>query len=94
MDGVRYTEYELLLRPGAKLFLYTDGLPEAMNTANELFGTERSLRALNAAADRDARGILEHVRREVDLFVGAAAQFDDLTMMCVEYYGPEEARQA
>ena len=94
LDGVRYKEYTLQLRPGAKLFLYTDGLPEATNAASELFGTERSLRALNAAAGKDARGILEHVRREVDLFVGAAAQFDDLTMMCVEYYGPEEVRQA
>ena len=94
LDGVRYKEYELQLKPGAKLFLYTDGLPEAMNAAGELFGTERSLRALNAAADRDAQSILKHVRREVDHFVGAAPQFDDMTMMCVEYYGKEEVRQA
>jgi serine phosphatase RsbU (regulator of sigma subunit) len=94
LDGVRYKEYELQLKPGAKLFLYTDGLPEATNAAGELFGTERSLRALNAAADRDAQSILKHVRREVDHFVGAAPQFDDMTMMCVEYYGKEEVRQA
>ena len=87
MEGLRYTEYELTLTPGAKLFLYTDGVPEATNGQNELFGTERMLRALNVDPDASPDEILRHVREAVDGFVLDAEQFDDLTMLCVEYKG-------
>ena len=88
MEGIRYKDYELQLSPGAKLFLYTDGVPEATDAENRLFGAERMLRALNANADSNAGSILRQVRSAVDDFVQEAEQFDDLTMMCVEYFGP------
>ena len=90
MDGMKYKEYELLMEPGAKLFVYTDGVPEAANAGNELFGTERMIDALNAAPDAAPIDILKNVRKAVDCFVLNAEQFDDLTMLCLEYKGPQE----
>ena len=87
MDGVRYREYEMTLEPGAKLFLYTDGVPEATSADTELFGTERMLAALNAEPDAPPARVLENVRAAVDAFVKNAEQFDDLTMLCMEYNG-------
>ncbi len=90
LPGTKYKEYELRLEPGAKLFLYTDGVPEATDADNNLFGTERMLAALNDSADGTPGEILRGVRRAVDGFVKEAEQFDDLTMMCLTYHGPEE----
>ena len=87
MEGMRYKEYELTLTPGSRLFLYTDGVPEATNAKNELFGTDRMLEALNEAPDAAPEMILKNVRKAVDGFVKDAEQFDDLTMLCVEYKG-------
>ena len=92
LDSVRYRECEIRLQPGDKIFLYTDGVPEATNADEELFGTDRMLDALNEDAQAAPREILSHVRRAVDAFVGDAMQFDDLTMMCLEYKGPEGGR--
>ena len=91
MDGMRYREYELQLSPGARLFLYTDGVPEANNAENELFGTERMLAALNADTAASPTDMLNNVRRAVDGFVKDAEQFDDLTMLGFEYKGGEQA---
>ena len=89
MSGVRYRPYELQLTPGAKLFVYTDGVPEATNAQNELFGTDRMIAALNEDASAGPEDILKNVRRSVDDFVQEAEQFDDLTMLCLEYKGPQ-----
>ena len=89
MDGVKYREYELRLTPGSKLFLYTDGVPEATDANKELFGTERMLEALNSDPNAAPELILRNVRAAVDAFVRDAEQFDDLTMLCVEYRGPQ-----
>ena len=92
MEFAKYKEYELQLQPGDKLFVYTDGVPEATNAGNAMFGTERMLAALNGDADGTPEELLKAVRRAVDGFVQGAEQFDDLTMLCVEYKGgePEE----
>ena len=90
MDGVKYKEYELMLEPGAKLFLYTDGVPEATSAEKELFGTERMLAALNGDVSASTVQILKNVRSAVDGFVKEAEQFDDLTMLCFEYNGKTE----
>ena len=87
--NMKYTDYELQMKPGSKLFVYTDGVPEAMNEENELFGMERTLSAVNINADSSADIILKTVESEVRKFVGNAEQFDDLTMLCVEYFGAE-----
>ena len=87
---MKYTDYELTLKPGSKLFIYTDGVPEATNGSNEMFGMERTLDALNRAKDGQPRDILKEVDRSVNDFVGDAEQFDDLTMLCLEYHGGEQ----
>ncbi len=87
MDGVRYKEYELQLQPGARLFLYTDGVPEASNAENELFGTDRMLAALRENPGAAPKDMLTNVRSAVDAFVKDAEQFDDITMLGFEYMG-------
>ena len=79
----KYTEYELELKKGATLFVYTDGVPEATNGENELFKTERMLEALNKEPSAVPEKILENVHTAVNGFVGKAPQFDDLTMLAV-----------
>ncbi|MBR7092088.1 MAG: PP2C family protein-serine/threonine phosphatase [Clostridia bacterium] len=85
MDGLRYKEYELMLEPGAKLFLYTDGVPEATDAQGQMFGTENMLAALNQNVDAAPDQLLKNVRAAVDGFVKEAEQFDDLTMLCLQY---------
>ena len=92
MDGVNYRDYTLDLAPGDKLFVYTDGVPEATDAKQQLFGSERMLAALNRAPSAGPEQILQNVRRELDCFVGEAEQFDDLTMLCLEYRGAEHRR--
>ena len=87
MDGVKYKEYRMQLEPGDKLFFYTDGVPEATDADKELFGTERLLDALNRDPASSPERLLKNVRAAVDGFVGDAEQFDDLTMMCMQYFG-------
>ena len=87
MEGMRYKDYELQLSPGDKLFLYTDGVAEATDPENVLFGTERMLEALNTEPEAGPEQLLKNVRAAVDGFVREAPQFDDLTMLCLEYSG-------
>ena len=90
MDGVRFREYEMTLEKGAKLFLYTDGVAEATNAQEELFGTDRMIEALRTAEDKSPKEILAAVDSAIDAFVADAPQFDDLTMLCIEYNGEAE----
>ena len=71
------------------LFFYTDGVPEATNARQELFATDRMLSALNKHPEASPQDVLENMRHAVDGFVQDAEQFDDLTMLCLEYKGPE-----
>ena len=87
IDGARYKEYEIMLEKGTKLFQYTDGIPEATNTDDEMFGMERMIEALNEGPDATPEELLVNVREAVRVFVGDAQQFDDMTMLCVEYKG-------
>ena len=90
LDGVKYKEYELQLSPGARVFVYTDGVAEATNVENELFGTDRMIKALNTNPGAKAQEILGNVKNAVDGFVKDAEQFDDLTMLCMEYTGIDD----
>ncbi len=91
MEGVKYHDYELQLHPGDKIFLYTDGVPEATDSEDELFGLERMCAALNITPDGRPPEILTNVRTAIDSFVKDAEQFDDLTMLCLEYKGPSDS---
>ena len=84
MSGVRYSNYVLQLSPGEKLFVYTDGVPEATNAEEQMFTIRRMLDVLNACKEAPPEGVLDGIHRSVDEFVGDADQFDDLTMLCVE----------
>ena len=88
MEGIRYKEYVLQMSPGDKLFVYTDGVPEATAAGGEMFGVERMVVTLNSCANGSPDDIIRKVRSDVDAFVGDAEQFDDMTMMCLEYKGP------
>ena len=87
MEGAKYKEYDLQLEKGDKFFVYTDGVPEATNANEELYGTDRMIEALNSDTTADTKEVLRIVRASVDAFVGGAEQFDDLTMLCLEYKG-------
>ena len=87
MEDARYLEYELQLKPGSKIFLYTDGVPEATDVENHMFGTKRMIQTLNETPDSAPKILLENMQRAVDEFVKDAEQFDDLTMMCLSYNG-------
>ena len=85
----RYQNREFELHPGDSIFVYTDGVPEAQAGNKEMFGTERLVTALNGCRDCRPDEILRSVECAVNVFVGDAEQFDDLTMMCLEYRGSE-----
>ena len=87
MSGTVYTDYELKLKPGSKLFLYTDGVPEATDAEKELFGADRMLSALNAHLSFGPEHTLRAVSSAVEDFAEGAEQFDDITMLSVEYFG-------
>ena len=86
MSGISYKEYEVHLEPGSKLFVYTDGVPEATDANEDMFGTDRMVEALNTDPSAPPEKILENVRTAVNEFVKDAEQFDDLTMLCLEYH--------
>lgn len=88
MEGIRFREHAFELHPGDSLYVYTDGVTEATNKSNALFGEERTLNALNRNLSSDAKETLITVKNEIDAFVGDAVQFDDITMLCIDYFGP------
>ena len=89
--GMEYAEYELTMEKGSKLFVSTDGVPEATDAEDKLFGKDRMLAALNENPDGTPAELLLNVRRAVDRFVKDAEQFDDLTMLCIEYKGTAQS---
>ena len=90
VKGVEYWQYELDLKPGSKIFLYTDGVVEAINREEKMYGTDRLIEVLNEDKNSSPSELLGRVRRSVDSFCGGVDQFDDLTMLCLEYKGSED----
>lgn len=98
--GVRknrqYEEYEIWMSPGDKIFLYTDGVHEATNENGEMYGMERMLASLNEYKEKSLNELLTYVKNDVELFVGEAVQFDDMTMMGMElkeFYSGDNANE-
>ena len=85
IEGMKYEEYEIALDPGSVLFVFTDGVVEATNKSEELFGKQRMLDALNRAKDLPPKSLLSEILGSVNAFVGRAEQFDELTMLCLKY---------
>ncbi|WP_243418908.1 PP2C family protein-serine/threonine phosphatase [Pseudoflavonifractor capillosus] len=90
MEGVRYRENTLQLEPGDRLYLYTDGVTEATNSREELFGDERLQNALNEYMDLPVEQFLPKIKECIDAFVGGADQFDDITMLALDYQSKGE----
>ena len=88
MDGLTFKKQEITFSPGDRLFLYTDGVTEALNEAKELYGEERLLEALNhTEANPTLEELLAAVRKSLDAHVGQAEQSDDITMLALAYNG-------
>ena len=83
-----YKEYEMDLEPGTVIFVYTDGVPEAKNAENKMYGLDATVDALNKEVDADVETLVKNVQGSVSDFVKDAEQFDDLTALCIEYCGP------
>ena len=90
MEGMHFREHEFELHPGDILYVYTDGVPEATNADKELFGTDRMLDALNRNKNVQLEELLGEVKKSIDAFVGAAPQFDDITMLGFTFWGKAE----
>lgn len=90
MEGMKYRAGTMTLDVGDKIFQYTDGVTEATNINNELYGMERLCKILNARKNNTPIEILESVKADIDEFVGEASQFDDITMLCLEYKAKTE----
>ena len=88
MEGIRFREHEFEMHPGDSIYVYTDGVAEATDAREELFGTERMLKALNRDPGATPEVLLRTVKEEIDTFVGDAPQFDDITMLGLTWFGP------
>ncbi len=88
-ENSRYRDYEIQFEPGDTLFVYTDGVTEAANVDKELFKTSRMVEALNRHTTEACEPLLREMQKEIQSFVKDAAQFDDITMLALTYYGQE-----
>ena len=89
MEGIKYTKNNFVMKPGDKLFIYTDGVPEATNASDSMYGMKRLETTLASHANDNLRDLFKSIRFDVDSFVGSAPQFDDLTMLGFCYFGKE-----
>ncbi len=83
MEGIKYRKAEIQLSPGDRIYLYTDGVTEATDKDDRLYGEDRLLNLLNSLSENelDVRPICDAVKGDIDRFVGDAPQFDDITMV-------------
>lgn len=86
MEGAKAREYEIELKPGDKLFVYTDGIPEAINEDVDQYGTDRLVQEINTVKDKSFTRILPYLSDSVARFRGDAEQFDDITMLGFEFF--------
>ena len=82
MKGMDFPQHTFRLGAGDRLFVFTDGVPEAQNSSSEQFGTDRMLKVLNENRNEDPAGLMAAVAKAVDEFQGEADQFDDMTILC------------
>ena len=90
IEGMKFKEHEFKLNPGDSVFVYTDGVAEAINGRKELFGPERMLEVLNRNPQASPSEVLSNMNDGILEFVGDVEQFDDITMLCLKYEGPEK----
>ena len=91
MNDITFRSYDLHLDPGDFIYVYTDGIPDAINGSQEQYGLEGLLNALNTCGEETVEGLLHAVKADQDVFVDGADQFDDITMLGFRYNGPQKA---
>ena len=91
MEGMKFYESAFSLNPGDSLFLYTDGVVEATNAEYQIYGRDRMTDALNRHGAESVEKLLVSIKREVDAFAGGAPQFDDITMLALQYHTKKES---
>ena len=89
LKETKYHEEEIILEAGETLFLYTDGVTEAMNSEKELFGEERLLAAANKNKASPVHDLITAVKNEVDIFAQGSRQADDITMLALTINGEQ-----
>ena len=85
METIKYRQNEITIAPGDRLFLYTDGVTEATNSSIELYGEERLSAFMNSHSGENAEEILHDLKADIYAFQGEAPQFDDITMLMLDY---------
>ena len=85
MENIKYYQNEITLEQGDRVYLYTDGITEATNDNDDLFGDASLLQVMNNKNDLSLKELLSHVKEKVDDFAGEREQFDDITMLIMEY---------
>ena len=84
LDDAEYEETQLKLDPGDKVVLYTDGIVEAMNEQEDMFGFERLLELVKNSQTQTAESLLEEIKSNVNEFAGSAPQHDDITIIVIQ----------
>ena len=85
MEGIKYRKNELQLMPGDKLYLYTDGITEATDNNTELYGEQRLIDFVNSLEKVEPEDLCKQIKEDVDRFVDTAPQFDDITMLAMNF---------
>ena len=93
LEEAFYKNYEIQLEPGDKIFLYTDGVMETMSPKRELFGKDRTIDTLNLYRNKSPKVLLDAVLHTLREFMGDGEQFDDITMLCLEYLGTDKSEK-
>lgn len=86
LEGIAYKEHTLMLEPGDEIFLYTDGVVEASNRDEELYGDDRLRDFVNEHIGEDAKTLCESVKNDVDRFYEGVPQFDDITELSLKFF--------
>jgi hypothetical protein len=88
IENIEYKDYEITLEPGDIIWLYTDGVPEALNLQREMYGIDRMIASLNRHCTGDIKDLDKGIREDIVFFSGGAEQADDITTLCLRYNGP------
>ena len=89
LPGITYKDYEITLSQKESIFLYTDGVPEAKNGAGDFYGAQQMILDLADIEEGSPKWIIENLTEQIDTYVQDAEQFDDMTMLCLKYYGDD-----
>jgi sigma-B regulation protein RsbU (phosphoserine phosphatase) len=87
LEDFSYQSRKTLLRRGDSIFLFTDGITEAVNEKEELFSEERTEKALSELKDKTVEETVAGVMEEIRAFSKGVEQFDDITIMMLRFYG-------